>query len=268
MSSITDKLRTDFIDLLGQFLSALSVTFPECGGVRRLKLELMMACTHALTPELKCTAETEIMTQFHEALEPWYAQIEKQDEDFFLNCTSDMLRDVDLPGKWRDPSVSSETRECIWEYVQSLAELLKIWAVYRTMPDGVAEQMQTMAASLITADGGINLAGLDPSSLSSLGESLMEGKSEEEVEAFAKSMLASATSVLSSQAGGASGGAADALSGIMSGAGGGGMAAALGGLLGGGGGGSADGGVDPSALLSAFGGAGGLMNLAMSATKK
>ena len=261
--SVVEKLRSDFIDLLEQFLAALSETFPECAGVRRIKLELAMGVTHALTRDMRVKNENEILTRFYGALEDWFDVISKRDERFFLECTSPVLEDVNLPGKWQDESTTDDIRDCIWEYTINLAEILRLWGVYSKMDPGVVDAMQGVAAGLITPDGGIDLSAIDASTLMSLGETMIAGKTEAEAEEFARSMIASASSVLGASTGlgaAAAGGGFDvgAALGALSGAGG---------ALSGGGGG---GGMDPTAILSMLGGGGGadLLGLAMSATKK
>ena len=246
--ALVRDLQEQFCDVLSQFLEALSITFPECGGVRRLKLEYSMAITHALTPELKQQAQFTLMSKFNEAISPWQEHISNKDERFFLECTSSTLADVNLRDKWLDPSVDGETRDVIWEYCQSLSQTLSMWAMYQGMPEDVLERMQTVAQGLVTPDGGIDLSSLNISDLQSIGESIVGDRTPEEAEAFAKSMLSSATSVL-----GGSGGSDDAMAAAMS-------------MLGGAGGG---GGGAMSAAMSMLGGGGvDLMGLASAAAKK
>ena len=185
-----------------------------------------MGVTHALTPELKAEAEHALITTFFRELEPYLDLVTKRDQRFFLECSSETLRDVDLKSKWLDPTVDADTREAIWEYVSQLVSTAQMHNMYDGMSPELIEQMQRMAKGIVKSDGGIDIGAIDLSNLEELGQSILSGKSPAEAEAFTQSMLKNATSVFAATAGGGGAGAGNpaAMLAAMTGAGGGGVA--------------------------------------------
>lgn len=203
--NLVSELRQQFVSTLDDFLNALTTVFPECSGCRRLRLEFSMGVTHALTDDLRVEAENSLITTFYRELEPYIGMINRRDERFFLECTSKTLEDVDLKNKWQDETVDADTRLAIWEYCSQLANTAQLHATYNGMPPELITQMQSMASGMMTPDGSVDFSAISLDSLENLGRTILEGKSQEDAEAFTQNMLKNASSVISGSGGDSAG---------------------------------------------------------------
>lgn len=102
---------TAFNDMMGQFLTELHKTFPEEKSLKKYiaAFELMSSTNPKLVVE-----------GFMSAISPHMDKISAKDENFFIENaeTIDFLKDINLKNLW--PKASANTREAIWQYIQTL----------------------------------------------------------------------------------------------------------------------------------------------------
>lgn len=102
---------TAFNDMMGQFLTELHKTFPEEKSLKKYiaAFELMSSTNPKLVVE-----------GFMGAISPHMDKISAKDENFFIENaeTIDFLKDINLKNLW--PKASVNTREAIWQYIQTL----------------------------------------------------------------------------------------------------------------------------------------------------
>lgn len=102
---------TAFNDMMGQFLTELHKTFPEEKSLKKYiaAFELMSSTNPKLVVE-----------GFMGAISPHMDKISAKDENFFIENaeTIDFLKDINLKNLW--PKASANTREAIWQYIQTL----------------------------------------------------------------------------------------------------------------------------------------------------
>ncbi len=141
-----------FNDMMGQFLAELHKTFPEEKGIKKCMsgFEIMRTSNPRL-----------VVDGFMASVTPFAGQISSKDDAFFLNEAKnlDFLKDVKIEEKWA--SISSQTKEAVWQYVQTLymlgTTISSIPADTLSMIEKVAKEC---ADKLEGQDGGIDEAAL------------------------------------------------------------------------------------------------------------
>jgi hypothetical protein len=102
---------TAFNDMMGQFLAELHMSFPSEGSIKKYMsaFELMRSANARL-----------VVDGFMAAIAPHIDKISVKDESFFIQNaeTIDFLKDINLKNIW--PLASANTREAIWQYIQTL----------------------------------------------------------------------------------------------------------------------------------------------------
>jgi hypothetical protein len=95
-----------FNEMMGQFLVELHKTFPEEKGLK------------------KCLSAFDLMKEtnprFMASVTPFADKISAKDDTFFINESKnlDFMKDVNLEKHWS--SCSQNTKDAIWQYVQTL----------------------------------------------------------------------------------------------------------------------------------------------------
>jgi hypothetical protein len=138
--------------MMGQFLAELHKTFPEEKGIKKCMsgFEIMRTSNPRL-----------VVDGFMASVTPFAEQISSKDDAFFLNEAKnlDFLKDVKIEEKWA--SISSQTKEAVWQYVQTLymlgTTISSIPADTLSMIEKVAKEC---ADKLEGQDGGIDEAAL------------------------------------------------------------------------------------------------------------
>lgn len=141
-----------FNDMMGQFLAELHKTFPEEKGIKKCMsgFEIMRTSNPRL-----------VVDGFMASVTPFAEQISSKDDAFFLNEAKnlDFLKDVKIEEKWA--SISNQTKEAVWRYVQRLymlgTTISSIPADTLSMIEKVAKEC---ADKLEGQDGGIDEAAL------------------------------------------------------------------------------------------------------------
>lgn len=102
-----------FNEMMGQFLIELHTTFPEEKGVKTFmnKFELLRK-----TNPRKC------VDKYMSGIAPYVEKISNKDESFFLEEANnlDFLKDLNIQKHWSSPDITPNTKNAIWQYLQTL----------------------------------------------------------------------------------------------------------------------------------------------------
>jgi hypothetical protein len=100
-----------FNEMMGQFLVELHKTFPEEKGLKK--------CLSAFDL-MKETNPRLVVDGFMASVTPFADKISAKDDTFFINESKnlDFMKDVNLEKHWS--SCSQNTKDAIWQYVQTL----------------------------------------------------------------------------------------------------------------------------------------------------
>ena len=120
MASLKTETVDGWTNMLGQFLSAAMIVFPECNQLKEYKLGYDLVLTMGESAKLK------LLTEYHNSLSPYYKRCAEKDPTVFTEENIEILNSLSLREKWLDPSVSDETRDTIWAYVQHLNHLAQL----------------------------------------------------------------------------------------------------------------------------------------------
>ena len=175
-----------FVELARQFVVAMEEMYPSCSGIKALKLEFTMAIEHALSEELKEANSVKLIENFHHTMTPFYEKAAAHDESVFAENVR-LLQQVKMAEKWR--AASTDTRECIWEYVENLSKLAQTWALYSSVPNSMMSKITEAAQKLSqeVQEGGMQ--SLNIAHLASIGQSVVSDVDERDLQSFAQSVL-------------------------------------------------------------------------------
>ena len=159
MSSVTA-----FNDMMGQFLAELHKTFPEEKGIKKCMsgFEIMRTSNPRL-----------VIDGFMASVTPFAEKISAKDDTFFLNEAKNLefLKDVKLEEKWA--SVSQQTKDAIWQYIQTLYML---GTTISSIPEDTLSMIEKVAkecADKLENGGGID--GLDEGALMKTMQGMLGG---------------------------------------------------------------------------------------------
>jgi hypothetical protein len=124
-----------FTDMMSQFLVELHKVFPQEKGIKKFMAQLELAKT--ANPRL-------VVDGFMKGITPYADKISNKDESFLLNEVDNIeyLKDLNLKENWND-SLSSNTKDAIWQYLQTLymlgTTITAIPAETLSMIEGIAK---------------------------------------------------------------------------------------------------------------------------------
>lgn len=169
-----------FIDMMQQFLTALSEVFPECTKVARYKVALEVSLATGGD-----SVRTEAIEAYHTSMSPYYSRCLARD-DTLLQENIELMRNIDMPRKWT-PELHPDTKEAIWEYIKKLNEFANIYSMYSRIPTGMLTSIETLAQTLAAqiGDGSMSLRDLNMQTMSS---QIMSALNPADIQEFAHRM--------------------------------------------------------------------------------
>jgi hypothetical protein len=169
------SLREVFINHCGNLLDALTTVFPECGATADYNTQF------GTLVKGNEDREKEVMEKYHEVVAPFYDACRVRDESVIAEISKvSFLSDLDLLGKWSDPDFHPESKENLWAYID---ELNNCASLFFGVPQGMMETIETKARDIAEKikKGEMNMQDIN---LEQLGQSIVEGVSQEEMEGF------------------------------------------------------------------------------------
>tara|TARA_Y100001958_G_scaffold25383_1_gene15926 strand:- start:2151 stop:2633 length:483 start_codon:yes stop_codon:yes gene_type:complete len=135
-----------FNDMMGQFLCELSKAFDGEKGIKKALVQFDM---------LKKTNPRKCVDAYMNGISPFAGKISNRDETVFEDLsTADFLKDLSIQANWA--KASENTKNCIWQYLQTLYMLATtITAIDPSMLSQI-EELAAGAASKMEADGDVN----------------------------------------------------------------------------------------------------------------
>jgi len=133
--------------MMSQFLVELHKVFPQEKGIKKFMAQLELAKT--ANPRL-------VVDGFMKGITPYADKISNKDESFLLNEVGNIefLKDLNLKDNWND-SLSSNTKDAIWQYLQTLymlgTTITAIPAETLSMIEGIAKD----CADKMENEGGV-----------------------------------------------------------------------------------------------------------------
>ena len=170
------KLRQGFVALAEALLKSLSEVFPECDAVDR-GLHLFGSFIKG-DPD----KEDQFIRTCNGVFQKHSTQLKAREVDALFAVAADMpiLKDVDFRAKWEDPGFDEQSKENLWQYLQSL----KLYAeLFCAVPAGVMGKIESVATDLgeRLKSGDLDLGKMD---IAGIGKELLGQLSNEEMKTF------------------------------------------------------------------------------------
>jgi len=144
-------------DMLSQFLDELQSTFPEEKSIKKYQSSFGL---------LRKTNPRKCIEGYMSEIGPNSNKIMGKDESFFFNTNSEFINDLNLTKYWT-PELSSNTKDAIWQYLQTLYIL---GTTITMIPQETLNSIERIASDC--AENMQNGGSFDPSMLSGLFSSL------------------------------------------------------------------------------------------------
>jgi hypothetical protein len=173
-----------FVEYSKQFLSALSEIYPSCPGIKEARLQFNIAIEHAMTEDLRKAAAWSLVEAFHESMTPFYARLQARDSTFFAEAerSVDFLKSLSVSAKWE--AADEDTRDCVYQYLDILAQLAQCFSMYKAIPSGMMSKIESMAM-------GIHQSGatLDNMNFLQLGQQVAGQIDQDDFQEFTQSVM-------------------------------------------------------------------------------
>ena len=183
-----DTISVNFLDMMGQFLTALKDVYPECPKLL-VAASAFAAKTHNQPHDTMVQLGQKGMATYHAAMAPFYDRCATRDESIILEPIP-FLDDLGLRDKWND-NMHANTKDTIWEYITHLNNFacLGKWTrdvIPRKLMNTISQSASQLAADLQENGKSLSdvnifqvssniLASVDPQELQQLGASLNDG---------------------------------------------------------------------------------------------
>jgi hypothetical protein len=144
-------------EMLDNFLNELIETFPEETAMKKYKTSFEL---------LRKTNPRKCIDTFMTSITPFQEHIMNKNEEFFMKDSNDFLKDLNIKKHWTT-ELSSNTKDAIWQYLQTLYILGTTITMIPAEALNMIESVATDCAANIQNGGQ-----LDPSALTGLFSSL------------------------------------------------------------------------------------------------
>jgi hypothetical protein len=227
-SDNVNSMLSQFIETMGELLSALHETFPECDKVRNRLQDyntLVKPGGVMFVPVAK-----KIIRSWHKQLSPHYSALQEGNVQSVLESKLPMLEELDIKTKWEDPDFDQESRNNLQQYISTMNYHARL---YNSIPPTVMTKIETMARSMVTDMSSDTPSAMDFGAMMQIGKKLVDEMQPEEMNAFIAQMgdmssLMQMSGGMLSQMNPSGGNPMEMLGGLLSGGGG---MGGMGGLL-------------------------------------
>ena len=165
--------------LMEEFLVNLVEVFPEC---QKTATQLDHFRTRVMvSDELK----HQFVKEWHRTMRPLYELADTKNNDFWASTQNlPVIGCIHLQQKFNDPGLTNESRQSMWEFIDRLNRLTRI---YNAVPANMLnhlEQTATEVVSRIQNENGDLSMGWDWNELKELGKNAMENIHEDDLKEF------------------------------------------------------------------------------------
>lgn len=184
------KRREMCCKLMEEFLQGLHEVFPECQETAK---QLKLFRSEVLS---SFEGEHRFVVKWHKQMKPLYELADHKDPSFWSHSSSlPYIGSIHLQKKFEDPGLSEESRASMWEFIDKLNRLSRI---YNAVPTKMLSHLENTALQVVNKvqqeDGSLNL---NWSELSQLGRSAMENIDSEDLQEFVSNVKGLARNIQS-----------------------------------------------------------------------
>ena len=131
-------------DMMQSFLNELSLTFPEEGAIKKYKVSFDLLVS---SNPRKC------LETFMSEIAPVTELVKNKDEKLFLDCSTKfpLLNELNIEKHWS--SASDQTKEAIWQYMNTLLVLGTTITILPADTMNMIEKMAVDCANNMEKDG-------------------------------------------------------------------------------------------------------------------
>jgi hypothetical protein len=141
-----------FNEMLQQFIDELVLTFPNVNNFKKYQTALKVV--RKSTPKVP-------LKEFYDSVKPYSDKIMKKDETFFLEDAQDIefINDLNIQSVWGESS--NNTKDAIWQYLQTLYILA---TTISALPQETLSAIEDIAKSFDPSNLGslMNILGKNP----------------------------------------------------------------------------------------------------------
>ena len=180
-----------FCSTVHQFIEQCGNVWPECDGVRELKLLFDMSIVNGLTPEAIEKSKLKLITAWHENVKDLYSLVAAKDPTFITEHGEriEMLKDCRIRDKWLDTTIDETTRENIWLYFAEMCKYSQMhFGLFQNIPSNAMSRIESTAMNLAEKlqNGSMTMNDIN---FNDIGQSVISGLSEEELSEFTNSLM-------------------------------------------------------------------------------
>ena len=156
-----------FNSVMEEFLNELQETFPE---EKKIKAYYNSFLT------LKKVNQRKVLDTFMNEISKHSEKIVNKDESYFLNSEDEFIKSINI-GKWWNDTLSSNTKDAIWQYLNTLYVLgSTIKTIPSEMLSSIEKVAEQCASSIQEGDGqSANMGNLFAGVQNMLGNMLQPG---------------------------------------------------------------------------------------------
>ena len=148
MADQMETLLEDFVDLAGQFMSAIVEVFPECPYSSAV---LAMYKLKTAPGPTRHSAAVEAITQWHADMEPYYVACQDS-QDAVMNAPLDLFLKLKIKEKWSE-GLHPDTKTATFAYLTRMndcaAKYASLNSITSSVPRNVLSSVESVAANLI-----------------------------------------------------------------------------------------------------------------------
>ena len=187
--NVVDTTKDQFQAFSKQFLEALGETYPNCEGIKEMRLKFKIAVEHAVTAELRDMSLTSLIENYHANMKPFYMRVQSRDATLFAEAeqTVEFLRGLKVSEKWGD--ADKDTQDCIYQYLDLINQYSQCYHMYKNIPGSMMGKIQNMAMKIAT-DMQSGTTSLEELNIAQLGQAVVSEIDQDELQSFATSMMA------------------------------------------------------------------------------
>ena len=156
-----------FTEMMEQFLDELALTFPEQKSIKKYATSFQL---------VKKSNPRKCVESYIASVSPYSEHIMQKNDAFFIENAEKipMFKEMNFKNNWTDENLSQNTKDAIWQYLQTLfilgTTITAIPTETLSMIEGVAKQC---AANMQGNEGEEGAGGLDEKALMSSMSGLM-----------------------------------------------------------------------------------------------
>jgi len=165
--------------LMEEFLVNLAEVFPEC---KKTVTQLDHFRTRVLVSD---DLKHQFVKEWHRVMRPLYELADAKDNAFWASTQNlPVIGCIHLQQKFNDPGLTDESRRSMWEFIDRLNRLTRIYNAVPTNMLNHLERTATEVVSRIQNENGDMNPGWDWNELKELGKNAMENIHEDDLKEF------------------------------------------------------------------------------------